>query len=89
MTESTLLLIAREGLYLSLLLSLPALISSLVVGAVVGLFQAATRLQEQSLSVVPRLVAVMLAVALFGGWMGSQLMSYTTELWQLFGQIQL
>lgn len=89
MTESTLLLIAREGLYLAILLSLPVLVVSLVVGLLFGLLQAATRIQEQALSVVPRLAAVLLALAFFGGWMGAQLLRYTGELWQLLGEIQL
>ena len=89
MTETMLLDLAQEGLYLALLLSLPAVVAALLVGLVVGLFQAATRLQEQTLSVVPRLVAVFAVLLLAGGWMGAQLLRYTAGLWHLLGDIQL
>ena len=56
----------REGLILVLLLSAPPLIASLVVGFVVGLLQAATQLQDQTLSFVPKLVIVMGVLAAMG-----------------------
>ncbi len=89
MSDATLLQITREALYLSLLISLPVLGVSLAVGLVFGILQAATQLQEQTLAFVPRLAAVLLAIALLGGWMGSQILRYTAELWQLLGLIRL
>ncbi len=89
MTDAALLQIAREGLYLALLVSLPVLGVSLVVGLVFGILQAATQIQEGTLAFVPRLAAVLLAVALLGGWMGGEILRYTSALWQLLGQIQL
>jgi type III secretion protein S len=89
MSDSTLLHMTQEGLSLALLLSLPVVVVALVVGLVVGLLQAATRLQEQTLSVVPRLVAVFAALLIVSGWMGGQLLRYTSGLWQLLGEIQL
>ena len=89
MSEADLLQIARESLYLALLVSLPVLVVSLVVGLVFGILQAATQLQEHTLAFVPRLAAVLLAIAVFGGWMGSQLLRYTEGLWQLLGSIRL
>ena len=89
MTDAALLQIVREGLYLSLLISLPILAVSLVVGLLFGVLQAATQLQEQTLSFVPRLAAVLIAIALFGGWMGAQVLRYTSGLWQILGEIRL
>ena len=89
MTDATLLHIVREGLYLALLISLPVLAVSLVVGLAFGILQAATQLQEQTLSFVPRLAAVLLTIAVIGGWMGAQILRYTSGLWQLLGEIQL
>lgn len=71
-----------ETLYLVLLVSAPALVVSLVVGLVVGLLQAVTQVQEQTLSFVPKLVAVALSLAVLGGWMGSQLVRFTDGLWR-------
>ncbi|MBW2461305.1 MAG: type III secretion system export apparatus subunit SctS [Deltaproteobacteria bacterium] len=70
-----------ETLYLVLLVSAPALVVSLVVGFAVGLLQAATQVQEQTLSFVPKLVAVATALAVFGGLMGAELVRFTTRLW--------
>ena len=89
MTEAALLQIVREGLYLALLVSLPVLAVSLGVGLVFGVLQAATQIQEQTLAFVPRLAAVLLAIALLGGWMGSQVLLYTRELWELLGAVRL
>jgi flagellar biosynthetic protein FliQ len=73
--------LSAETLYLVLLVSAPALIVSLVVGFGIGLLQAVTQVQEQTLSFVPKLVAVGLVLALGGGWMGAQLLRFTETLW--------
>lgn len=70
----------REGLYLVLLLSAPAVVVSLVVGLIVSLLQATTQLQDHTLSFVPKLVAVLLTLAVAGGWIGTQLVSFTEAL---------
>lgn len=89
MSDVTILHVAREALYLALLVSLPVLGVSLLVGLVFGILQAATQIQEQTLSFVPRLAAVLLTIALVGGWMGSQILRYTAALWEILGQVQL
>lgn len=73
--------IATESLYLVLLLSAPALVVSLVVGLLLGLAQAVTQIQEQTLAFVPKLVAVAGTLAAFGGWMGAELLRFTDRLW--------
>ncbi len=73
--------LSAETLYLVLLVSAPALLVSLAVGFGVGLLQAVTQVQEQTLSFVPKLVAVGLVLALGGGWMGGQLLRFTEVLW--------
>jgi flagellar biosynthetic protein FliQ len=89
MSDVTILNVAREALYLSLLVSLPVLGVSLVVGLVFGILQAATQIQEQTLSFVPRLAAVLLTIAIIGSWMGSQILRYTEALWEVLGRVQL
>ncbi len=89
MTDVAILHVAREALYLALLVSLPVLGVSLVVGLLFGILQAATQIQEQTLSFVPRLAAVLFTIAVLGGWMGTQILRYTSTLWELLGQIQL
>ena len=73
--------LAAETLYLVLMVSAPALGVSLVVGLVIGLLQAVTQVQEQTLSFVPKLVAVAVALVVGGGWMGAQLVRFTEGIW--------
>ena len=70
----------REGLVLVLLLSAPPLIASMVTGFVVGLFQAATQIQEPTLSFVPKMIAVAIALLVTGNWVLSELVSFTQSL---------
>ncbi|MBS3984543.1 MAG: flagellar biosynthesis protein FliQ [Selenomonadales bacterium] len=84
MTEGTVLHLAREAIALTLLLAGPLLIASLVVGLLVSIFQAATQIQEQTLTFVPKLVAILLTLLLLGGWMMNTMVAYTTD---LFGNL--
>lgn len=70
----------REGLVLVLLLSGPPLAASLVTGFVVGLFQAATQIQDQTLAFVPKLVVVLLVLAAMGPVLGAALVRFTHAL---------
>jgi len=62
-------------------LSWPALLAGLVVGLIIGIFQAATSINEQTLSFIPKLVAIGLTAAVFGGWMINSLVDYTKILY--------
>ncbi|MCS6798116.1 MAG: type III secretion system export apparatus subunit SctS [Myxococcota bacterium] len=73
--------LTAETLYLVLLVSAPSLLVSLGVGLVIGLAQAVTQVQEQALAFVPKLVAVAIALAVGGPWMGAELVRFTTQLW--------
>ncbi len=69
MTERDVLEIGREALIVALKLSLPMLLFGLVAGVLVSIFQTVTSIQEFTLTFVPKLLAVILALALFGPWM--------------------
>ena len=73
--------VAREALYLAILVSAPALLAAVVVGVAVGVLQTVTQLQESTLSFVPKMAAVLLVLALLGPWMGSEIVRFTTVLW--------
>jgi len=73
--------LTAETLYLVLLVSAPPLLVALAIGLVVGLLQAVTQVQEQTLSFVPKLVAVATVLVVGGGWMGGQLLRFTERLW--------
>lgn len=86
MDPSLLLTLAKEALLLMVLASLPPIAASLVTGVVMSIFQATTQIQESTLSVVPRLAAAVLALVLFGPWIGGQLTAFATKvLWALPG----
>ena len=73
---------ATEALYLALLLSVPALAASLVIGLTMAVLQAVTQVQEQTLAFVPKLLGVGAALAAFGGLMGAELLRFTDRLFQ-------
>lgn len=65
--------LAQEALLLALVLSLPALAASLLVGLVVSFLQAVTQIQDTALSFVPKILAVAVALTVSAGWMGAEL----------------
>lgn len=75
----TLLHLAREALLLALLLSAPGLLAALLVGLLTGVAQAVTQVQEPSLGVVPRLVAVLGALAVAAPWIGARLLRFAGD----------
>lgn len=80
MGQDMLLSLGREALLLMVLASLPPILASLVVGFGMSLLQATTQIQENTLSVVPKLCAAVLALVVAGPWIGDQLSRFTTQL---------
>lgn len=72
----------REALYLVVLLAAPPLLAAMAAGLVMGLVQGATRVEERTLSTVPRLAAAALALAAAGPWIGGQLLRFTEAVLQ-------
>ncbi|HUX42255.1 MAG TPA: flagellar biosynthesis protein FliQ [Rectinemataceae bacterium] len=75
--------IMRGGIIETMMLSAPMLLVAMVVGLVVSIFQATTSIQEQTLTFVPKIVAIMLVLALLGGWMFNSLAQYTKSLFAM------
>ena len=69
MTEATVIDIAREVVWVIVKTSAPMLIVSLVVGLIISIFQTVTSIQEQTLTFVPKFLAIMLVLVVCGGWM--------------------
>ena len=76
--------IAREALYLIIKVSLPVLLVSLIIGLVVSIFQTVTSIQEQTLTFVPKIICVFLALVFFGPWMMNNMVEFMTTLWSSF-----
>lgn len=78
--------IAKEGLYLVLILSAPPVLAALIVGLFVSIMQATTQVQEQTLTFVPKLVAIILVLIVLGPLGVVQIMQYTTFLLDSFAK---
>ena len=72
--------LARNALTITLQLSAPILVFSLVSGLIISVFQAVTQINEMTLSFVPKIIAVAVAAIIFGPWMLNSLMTYMTNL---------
>ena len=84
MTEQYIVSLFREAFYTTLLVSAPVLILSLVVGLIISVFQAATSIQEFTLTFVPKLIVVAIVIVLTLPWMMDVMISFTVN---LFNQI--
>ena len=83
MTDTTVINIALQTMVVALKLSAPILVTSLVIGFTVSLFQSMTQIQEFTLAFVPKLVGVGLALLLSGGWMLQTLIDFTQDLFAM------
>ncbi len=86
MDQGTVMNIAQNALMVIIYVSAPLLGLSLIVGLAVSIFQATTQIQEQSLSFIPKILAVILGIAVFGTWMLKMLMDYTETLYNNINQ---
>ena len=84
MTPETVISIGQQALWVTMLLGAPLLLSALGVGLLVGMFQAATQINEMTMSFIPKLLVLVAALLLAGPWMLGVIVNYTT---QLFDQI--
>ena len=76
--------LSYQALFMILILSGPPILISTVIGLLVAIFQAATQIQEQTLSFTVKLIAVILTLFLMGGWLGGQIMQFTNTIFQNF-----
>jgi flagellar biosynthetic protein FliQ len=79
--QDTVVNLAAQAMTLALKIAGPLLAVGLVIGLVVSVFQAVTQIQEQSLSLIPKIVGVAVVIMLLGPWMLGQLVSYTSALY--------
>lgn len=82
MTPTTVIEIGRSAMELTLLISAPLFIAALVTGLVVSIFQAATQINESTLSFVPKLVAIFVTLILAGPWMITTMTDYMRRLYE-------
>ncbi len=87
MTLGSVISLMRGGVFEILLLASPILLSALIVGLVVAIFQATTSIQEQTLTFVPKIMTILGMLALLGGWMFASLRDYTIRLFEMIPQM--
>ena len=81
MDQDTVINLAAQAMSLAFKVAGPLLLGAMVVGLVVSIFQAVTQIQEQSLSLIPKIAAVAVVIVLLGPWMLDQMVAYTTNLY--------
>ena len=86
MTIDEVTAIASPALYLVVKVAAPVLLVSLVVGLLISIFQTVTSIQEQTLTFVPKIIAVFLSLILLGNWMLGELSGFMVELWSDFSR---
>jgi flagellar biosynthetic protein FliQ len=82
MTPELVLTVARESLTVTVMVATPLLLAALVTGVLVGVLQAATQINEMTLSFIPKLLALVVTLLVTGPWMLQLLTSYTRTLFQ-------
>lgn len=83
-TQGDVITIAKEAIYTIIVTSAPLLLISLIIGLIVSIFQTVTSIQEQTLTFVPKIIAVFLGMMLFGSWMLTEMSDYMVRLWTDF-----
>lgn len=81
MNQDTVVNLGSQAITLGLSVAGPLLLASLVIGLVISVFQAVTQIQEQTLSLIPKIVGIVLVIVLLGPWMVNKMVTYTTNLY--------
>lgn len=83
-TQDAVLDIAREAIFNIIIVSAPLLLISLIVGLIISIFQTVTSIQEQTLTFVPKILAVFITLMLAGSWMMNTMIEFVDYLWSNF-----
>ncbi|MDP1871774.1 MAG: flagellar biosynthesis protein FliQ [Gallionella sp.] len=81
MTPESVMTLGQQAIELTLLLSAPLLLSALAIGLVVSIFQAATQINEQTLSFIPKLVGIFIVLVIAGPWMVTMMVDFIRRLY--------
>lgn len=84
MTVDDVVAIANEALYIIIKTAAPILLVSLIIGLVISIFQTVTSIQEQTLTFVPKIIGVFVAIMVLGHWMLNEMVDFVVRLWSNF-----
>ncbi len=80
--QATIITIMQDAISTVLTVALPPILIGLVVGIIISIFQAATQINEQTLTFVPKIIAILVALLIFGGMMLNNLTEFTTRIYE-------
>jgi len=86
MTSGDVISIARETVWVIVKTAVPVLLVSMIVGLIISLFQTLTSIQEQTLTFVPKLLAILISLMIMGSWILNEIVSFMNALWGNFSQ---
>ena len=86
MSSSDIITIARQTVWVIDKTSVPLLLVSMVVGLIISLFQTLTSIQEQTLTFVPKLIAILIGIMVMGTWILNEIVAFMNTLWGSFSQ---
>ena len=86
LTEGQVMDISRDAIYTIILTSAPLLLTSLIVGLIISIFQTVTSIQEQTLTFVPKILAVFAVMLLVGAWMLNNMSGFMVQVWSDFSK---
>ncbi|PKL35504.1 MAG: flagellar biosynthetic protein FliQ [Spirochaetae bacterium HGW-Spirochaetae-1] len=87
MTDIMVIKILRESLMTTLIVSAPIMGIGMIVGLIVAIFQTTTSIQEQTLTFVPKIIAIFAALLIFASWMIRTLVNYTYNVFEMIGKM--
>jgi flagellar biosynthetic protein FliQ len=87
MTEVDVITLIREGLYITMKVSAPILITAFIVGLIIGILQTTTSIQEPTIAFVPKLIAIFVVIVIFASWMVRVMTEYTRNIFLMIERI--
>lgn len=86
MSTGVIIDIAREVIWTVVKVTMPLLLVSLIIGLIISIFQTITSIQEQTLTFVPKLIAILIGIMVMGTWILNEIVAFINTLWGSFSQ---
>lgn len=81
--------ITVKSIKLALMISLPLIGSGMIVGFIIAIFQATTSIQEQTLTFIPKIIAIIIALIIFGPWIGVNMLAFAVQIFELISEVSI
>ena len=87
MTTGFMVSLLRSSIIQTLSIAAPVLLTSMLIGLIISIFQAVTSIQDQTLTFVPKIVAILAIIGLFGAWMFNSMVAFTANLFSMIPEV--